>query len=264
MSHTKKHKRHHYNSDDERNEDEHRKYHRSKPIDQPIEEPIIDPSFDWLARRDYITETYLIDSPMFSSPKDLEDFWKFVQKYQLFQQRRKTQPSKSISTNTDQQRSNILNIPINYDKKYRLNISITINKSLINNVPRYDMTGEKILDHYRLSSVRLAEFKSIIEYYFDFNQKEKFKRIHKLRQDQNNLPIANHRREILEELKIHQVILIAGDTGCGKSTQIPRFLLEAGFDKIACTQPRRIACISLAKRVSYETLNEYDNQVGYQ
>ncbi|CAF3971081.1 unnamed protein product, partial [Rotaria sordida] len=252
------------NSDDERNEDEHRKYHRSKPIDQPIEEPIIDPSFDWLARRDYITETYLIDSPMFSSPKDLEDFWKFVQKYQLFQQRRKTQPSKSISTNTDQQRSNILNIPINYDKKYRLNISITINKSLINNVPRYDMTGEKILDHYRLSSVRLAEFKSIIEYYFDFNQKEKFKRIHKLRQDQNNLPIANHRREILEELKIHQVILIAGDTGCGKSTQIPRFLLEAGFDKIACTQPRRIACISLAKRVSYETLNEYDNQVGYQ
>ncbi|CAF4540572.1 unnamed protein product, partial [Rotaria magnacalcarata] len=58
-----------------------------------------------------------------------------------------------------------------------------------------------------------------------------------------------------------QVILIAGDTGCGKSTQIPRFLLEAGFDKIACTQPRRIACISLAKRVSYETLNEYDNQV---
>ncbi len=63
---------------------------------------------------------------------------------------------------------------------------------------------------------------------------------------------------------MNQVILVAGDTGCGKSTQIPRFLLEAGFDKIACTQPRRIACISLAKRVSYETLNEYDNQVGYQ
>jgi ATP-dependent RNA helicase DHX34 len=97
------------------------------------------------------------------------------------------------------------------------------------------------------------------------------------------LPIAGHRREILDELKHHQVILVAGDTGCGKSTQvrsrspfsfdmfirvnefkIPRFLLEAGFDKIACTQPRRIACISLAKRVSYETLNEYDNQVGYQ
>ncbi|CAF3960512.1 unnamed protein product, partial [Rotaria magnacalcarata] len=164
----------------------------------------------------------------------------------------------------DQQQSSILNIPIVYEKKYRLNFSIAINKSTIQNVPRYDMTGQKIIDHDRLSPTRLAEFKSIIEYYFDFNQKEKFKRIHKLRQDQNNLPIANHRREILEELKTQQVILIAGDTGCGKSTQIPRFLLEAGFDKIACTQPRRIACISLAKRVSYETLNEYDNQVGYQ
>ncbi|CAF3255377.1 unnamed protein product [Rotaria socialis] len=273
MSHTKKHKRHRHHSDDERDEDEHRKQHRPKPIEQPIEEPAIDPLFDWLSRRDYLTETYLIDTVMFSSyivfiylyssPTSIEDFWKFVQKYQLFQQRRK-QPPKSTSPDADQQQSNILNIPIVYEKKYRLNFSITINKSTIQNVPRYDMTGEKIIDHHRLSPTRLAEFKSIIEYYFDFNQKEKFKRIHKLRQDQNNLPIANHRREILEELKTQQVILIAGDTGCGKSTQIPRFLLEAGFDKIACTQPRRIACISLAKRVSYETLNEYDNQVGYQ
>ncbi|CAF3134993.1 unnamed protein product [Rotaria sp. Silwood2] len=82
--------------------------------------------------------------------------------------------------------------------------------------------------------------------------------------DQNNLPIAIHRREILEELKNHQVILIAVGTGCEKPTQIPRFLLEADFDKIVCTQPRLIACISLTKRVSYETLNEYENQVGYQ
>jgi len=37
------------------------------------------------------------------------------------------------------------------------------------------MTGEKIIEYHRLSSVRLAEFKSIIEYYFDFNQKEKVK-----------------------------------------------------------------------------------------
>jgi HrpA-like RNA helicase len=101
-----------------------------------------------------------------------------------------------------------------------LNVSITINKSIAHADPRYDMTGEKIIEHHRLSSIRLAEFQSIIEYYFDFNQKEKFKRIHKLRQDQNNLPIASHRREILEQLQNHQVILVAGDTGCGKSTQV--------------------------------------------
>lgn len=46
--------------------------------------------------------------------------------------------------------------------------------------------------------------------------------------------------------------------------QVPQFLLEAGFQKIACTQPRRIACISLAKRVSYETMNEYGTEIAYQ
>ncbi len=48
------------------------------------------------------------------------------------------------------------------------------------------------------------------------------------------------------------------------SLQVPQYLLEAGFTNIACTQPRRIACISLAKRVSYETLNEYGSEVAYQ
>jgi hypothetical protein len=46
--------------------------------------------------------------------------------------------------------------------------------------------------------------------------------------------------------------------------QVPQFLLRAGYDRIACTQPRRIACISLAKRVGFETLNEYGSDIGYQ
>ena len=53
-------------------------------------------------------------------------------------------------------------------------------------------------------------------------------------------------------------------TGCGKSTQVPQYLLQAGYAKIACTQPRRIACISLAKRVGFETLNDYGSEIGYQ
>ncbi|KAJ8939396.1 hypothetical protein NQ314_011142 [Rhamnusium bicolor] len=59
-------------------------------------------------------------------------------------------------------------------------------------------------------------------------------------------------------------MLIAGDTGCGKSTQVPQYVLEAGYNKIVCTQPRRIACVSLAKRVAYETLTDYKSTVGYQ
>lgn len=46
--------------------------------------------------------------------------------------------------------------------------------------------------------------------------------------------------------------------------QTPQYLLDAGFTKIACTQPRRIACISLSKRVGFETLNEYGSEVAYQ
>jgi HrpA-like RNA helicase len=68
----------------------------------------------------------------------------------------------------------------------------------------------------------------------------------------------------LDTIKNNQITIIAGDTGCGKSTQLPRYLLEAGYDRIACTQPRRIACMSLAKRVGYETLNEFKSEVAFQ
>ena len=64
--------------------------------------------------------------------------------------------------------------------------------------------------------------------------------------------------------RLLQVSIVAGDTGCGKSTQLPQYLMEAGYTKIACTQPRRIACISLAKRVAHETFNNYGEDVGYQ
>jgi hypothetical protein len=101
---------------------------------------------------------------------DIEDFWKFVRKYQLFQQRHKP-PVKPVDTH--QQRSNILNLPLIYDRKYRLNVSVSISKSITHAEPRYDMTGERIVEYDRLSPTRLTEFQSIIEYYLDFNQKEK-------------------------------------------------------------------------------------------
>ncbi|CAD6195426.1 unnamed protein product [Caenorhabditis auriculariae] len=62
----------------------------------------------------------------------------------------------------------------------------------------------------------------------------------------------------------NQILIIAGDTGCGKSTQVPQYLLQAGYSAIACTQPRRIACTALARRVAYETLNAYGSDVAYQ
>lgn len=46
--------------------------------------------------------------------------------------------------------------------------------------------------------------------------------------------------------------------------QVPQYLLNAGYDRIACTQPRRIAAIALARRVAYETLNEYGSKIAFQ
>jgi ATP-dependent RNA helicase DHX34 len=73
-----------------------------------------------------------------------------------------------------------------------------------------------------------------------------------------------NRSQIIDAVKENSVIVIAGDTGCGKSTQVPQYLIRSGFKNIACTQPRRIACISLSKRVAYETCNQYGTEVGYQ
>ncbi|KAH6568489.1 hypothetical protein BASA62_005429 [Batrachochytrium salamandrivorans] len=81
---------------------------------------------------------------------------------------------------------------------------------------------------------------------------------------QANLPISAFEKQIVLAIKENPVILIAADTGAGKSTQIPQFLMTAGFLRIACTQPRRIACYSLARRVSYETMNCYGSKIAYQ
>ena len=110
----------------------------------------------------------------------------------------------------------------------------------------------------------VEQFRTILGVYLNFLQREKFSKLRKLRASQASLPIADYREEIISSLRDHQVVIVAGDTGCGKSTQVPQYLLDAGYTNIACTQPRRIACISLAKRVSFERLSEYEQEVGYQ
>ena len=82
-----------------------------------------------------------------------------------------------------------------------------------------------------------------------------------------NLPIAQKEYEIIEMVKQSLVSVICGETGSGKSTQVPQYLAEAGFidsGMIGVTQPRRLAAISLAKRVAYESGSKLSQLVGYQ
>jgi len=81
------------------------------------------------------------------------------------------------------------------------------------------------------------------------------------------LPITAHRHEILAAIDSHQVVVVAGETGSGKTTQLPKICLEAGRGTrglIACTQPRRIAARAMAERVSEELKSELGGIVGYQ
>lgn len=79
----------------------------------------------------------------------------------------------------------------------------------------------------------------------------------RMRPGRDSLPIAPFRQQILDTLDSTQVLVFSGETGCGKSTQLPAFILEDQLSKgrpckIFVTEPRRISAISLAQRVSLE------------
>ncbi|MFK7958221.1 MAG: ATP-dependent RNA helicase HrpA [Lysobacterales bacterium] len=82
-----------------------------------------------------------------------------------------------------------------------------------------------------------------------------------------DLPISAHIEEICAHLKTHQVLVVAGETGSGKTTQLPKACLLAGRGKagwIGCTQPRRIAARSIASRLAEELAVPVGGAVGYQ
>jgi len=81
-----------------------------------------------------------------------------------------------------------------------------------------------------------------------------------------DLPVTARREEIVETIKKHQVVIISGETGSGKTTQIPKFCVEAGRGTgglIAVTQPRRIAAVTVASRLAEEMGEEPGKSVGY-
>jgi ATP-dependent helicase HrpA len=81
-----------------------------------------------------------------------------------------------------------------------------------------------------------------------------------------DLPVSGRRREIAEALQKHQVIIVSGETGSGKTTQLPKICLELGRGEkgmIGHTQPRRIAASSTAKRIAFELGTPLGEHVGY-
>ena len=82
-----------------------------------------------------------------------------------------------------------------------------------------------------------------------------------------HLPVAERREEIMAAIRDHQVVIVAGETGSGKTTQLPKMCLALGLGEagsIGHTQPRRIAARSVAERIAQELGEEIGQTVGYQ
>ncbi|KAF8570389.1 hypothetical protein P879_01437 [Paragonimus westermani] len=88
-----------------------------------------------------------------------------------------------------------------------------------------------------------------------------------LREVRRSLPIYKFRDSLLQAIADHQILIIEGETGSGKTTQIPQYLYETGYcdggKRIGCTQPRRVAAMSVAARVSQEMSVKLGKEVGY-
>ncbi|KAK6939209.1 Helicase, C-terminal [Dillenia turbinata] len=88
-----------------------------------------------------------------------------------------------------------------------------------------------------------------------------------------DLPIVMMEQEIMEAINDHDTVIVCGETGCGKTTQVPQFLYEAGYGSrgsalqsgiVGVTQPRRVAVLATAKRVAYELGLHLGKEVGFQ
>ena len=87
-----------------------------------------------------------------------------------------------------------------------------------------------------------------------------------IREQREFLPVFTVRDSLLEVMRDNQIVIIVGETGSGKTTQLTQYLHESGYTEygmVGCTQPRRVAAMSVAKRVAEEFGCELGEEVGY-
>lgn len=122
--------------------------------------------------------------------------------------------------------------------------------------------GIKFLQEGKMDGTLTAEAQALL------NQVEEAeKKAQTIEQTRKSLPIFEFREELLEAIKEHQVLIVVAETGSGKTTQLPQYLHEAGYTKgglrVGCTQPRRVAAMSVAARVAEEMGCRLGQEVGY-
>eukprot|EP00054_Salpingoeca_dolichothecata_P026405 m.188634 g.188634 ORF g.188634 m.188634 type:complete len:1056 (-) comp25647_c0_seq3:133-3300(-) len=128
----------------------------------------------------------------------------------------------------------------------------------------YDFVFEDITETFVMAETKAGTLDSDDDEPQETEAEKKKKSIDEVRK---SLPVYAYREAFLEAVKEHQVLIICGETGSGKTTQLPQYLYEDGWckgkKKIGCTQPRRVAAMSVAARVSEEMGTKLGHEVGY-
>ncbi|KOB74081.1 ATP-dependent RNA helicase [Operophtera brumata] len=219
-------------------ERERHKQRRTSPA--PSTNKSIDIEFSFESYKRDLNKIILYSSESNTVVNNLDDFWIFLKKYEATM-RKASKPILADDTTTT-----------NFSKFNCINFTTTM---------KYVDTVNDDRGGRRLDPKLFEAFLNIVSIYIDFKNKEKFEKLRKLRQAQRDLPVAKFRTEIVSAVQNERVVVVAGDTGCGKSTQVPQYLHEAGL------HPTKADCVCFAIKtcrirntdsMSSENLPDYD------
>ncbi|XP_037611623.1 ATP-dependent RNA helicase DHX8-like [Sebastes umbrosus] len=140
-----------------------------------------------------------------------------------------------------------------------------LHKNWIDPMPDYE--GRQIAANMRGLGAMPLDLPAWKKYAFGGNQASYGQKTElSILQQRESLPIFKLKEQLVQAVHDNQILIVVGETGSGKTTQITQYLAEAGYTsrgKIGCTQPRRVAAMSVAKRVSEEYGCRLGQEVGY-
>ncbi|XP_034563460.1 ATP-dependent RNA helicase DHX8-like [Notolabrus celidotus] len=140
-----------------------------------------------------------------------------------------------------------------------------LHKNWVDPMPDYE--GRQIAANMRGIGAMPPDLPAWKRYAFGGNQVSYGKKTElSILQQRESLPIYKLKEQLVQAVHDNQIMIVVGETGSGKTTQITQYLAEAGYTargKIGCTQPRRVAAMSVAKRVSEEYGCRLGQEVGY-
>ncbi|XP_054284834.1 probable ATP-dependent RNA helicase kurz [Macrosteles quadrilineatus] len=158
-------------------------------------------------------------------------------------------------TNTELQKDLINTNETKSENLNSVTIDITDDNEINNKVTHKDNTLK-----LKEEKDKVIKVESVPSIFIPVNRDEK------IQEGRLKLPILGEEQAIMEAIRENPIVLLAGETGSGKTTQVPQFLYEAGYASnnklIGITEPRRVAAIAMSKRVGQE-LNMSEDKVSY-